>query len=29
MMKLEDLVGELGELAAETTEKWLSGAKID
>jgi uncharacterized protein DUF4410 len=29
MQKLEDLIGQLGELAAETTEKWLSEAKVD
>jgi len=29
MLKLEDLVGQLGELVAETTDKWVSGAKIN
>lgn len=29
MLKLEDLVGQLGELVAETTDKWVSRAKID
>jgi len=29
MMKLEDLLDQLGQLVAETTDKWLSGAKIN
>jgi Domain of unknown function (DUF4410) len=29
MLKLEDLVGQLGQLVAETTDKWVSGAKIN
>jgi len=29
MMKVEDLVDQLGQLVAETTDKWLRGAKLD
>ncbi len=29
MMKVEDLVGQLGQLVAETTDKWLRGEKIN
>lgn len=29
MMKLEDLMDELGQLVAETTDKWLRGEKIE
>jgi hypothetical protein len=29
MMKIEDLVDQLGQLVAETTDKWLRGEKID
>ena len=29
MMKIEDLVDPLGKLAAETTDKWVRGAKIE
>jgi hypothetical protein len=29
MMKLEDLIDQLGQLVAETTDKWLRGEKIE
>jgi hypothetical protein len=29
MMKMEDLLDQLGQLVAETTDKWLRGEKID
>lgn len=29
MLKTDELVGQLGELTAETTDKWLKGQKID
>ncbi len=29
MMKLEDLLDQLGQLVAETTDKWLRGAKLE
>ncbi len=29
LMKIEDLVGQLGQLVAETTDKWLRGEKLN
>jgi len=29
VMKVEDLVDQLGQLVAETTDKWLRSAKLD